>query len=201
MRKDIGLSDADRAILSRWPEVRDTAADFQALIKRMRKLFVQVVDDLEPAINARGYEVWAEEPWAEVKAYRPDWCLEGEEDPFVVALVGGLFPVGYYKVEVPNAYRALYIQGIEKLDETDLDTRFSNSLLGDLGGVPEGWESRVSDEEWYSPLWAAIPLAGDHERAELAGDKERLKQIVMRELEFFFPFGDAVARAVKRLGP
>ena len=82
-----------------------------------------------------------------------------------------------------------------------METRVKAPTLAELEVRAAVGDYFVSDEEWYSPLWAAIPLTGDHERAELAGDKERLKQIVMRELEFFFPFGDAVARAVKRLGP
>jgi len=155
-----------------------------------------VAEQLEGPFRSQGYEIKLEPDWAEFKAYRREWC-EQDDEPLVTVAVGGVFPVGYFHVEEPSAYLALYLDGIPD-DQPEQCRRFADLLYSQLGGRPAEWQDRTEDEYWFTPLWAAIPDTHDASRVALARNQQRLQKFVRDHYQKCFAIGDQLTAAVRQ---
>ena len=196
MATNISAHSTDDFILSRWVEVRDLSNAFHETTLKLRRRFKKAAQQLEAPLQSRGYALYTEIYWAELKAYRADWCVKDNE-PLVVIAIGALYPVGYYRVEEQLAYLTLYLEGFEE-DQPEQYRRFADLLYEELGGRPPGWQDRTADEDWTAPLWAALPGMDDEGRIALARNPSELKTFALQQFEKFFTIGDAITRAVRR---
>ena len=186
---------ADEFIYDRWAQARDLSRAYRQTMNKMRRRFKRVGQQLETSLGTHGYDLHVESYWAEFKAYRHDWCVKGD-DPLVVVAVGGLFPVGYFRVEEPAAYLSLYLEGFED-DQPAEYRRFADLLYKELGGRPTTWDDRTDDENWVAPLYAAIPNTDDAARISLARNPQHLKSFALEHFQKFIAIGDPITRAVK----
>lgn len=195
MAKAVRFTQRDRDIIERLAHAREVASAYRRARGMMRRQLKRVADDLAAVAKASGYELYPETEWAEFKAYRPEWCLEGSK-PIVECVVGGLFPIGYFSVEHPTAYVCLMLTGVN--DKSTEDNRqFADVLYRELGGKPPEFIDRTDDPEWTSPLYAEIPDTDDRTRSVLAQDPNRLRALATEHFQRLFQFGDAVSRAVQ----
>jgi hypothetical protein len=186
---------ADDFIFERWAQARDLSEAFHHTQKVMLRRLKRAGGELEAPLKALGYEIDVEQSWAEFKAYRPEWCVKDDE-PLVVVAVGGVFPVGYFRVDEPAAYLALFLEGFED-NQPEQYRRFADLLYQELGGRPAEWQDRTAEDDWTSPLWAAVPDTDDGARVALARDQKQLKKFTLDQFQRFFGIGDAISRAVQ----
>jgi hypothetical protein len=193
MAKAVNFDANERFLIERWASARELAQAFRRGKVKMAKQLRRVASELEPRFKAQGYDVYAEDDWAELKAYRPEWCdREGTE--LAVFVVGALYPVGYFKVEESSPFACVFLQGLDD-DDQDGIQRFGSLLRKELGGQPDGWTDRSTDQ--CSPLWVDLPDWDDTKRAMLALNPAELRQVALEQFPRMFEFGDAVGRAVQ----
>jgi hypothetical protein len=196
MAKSFHHDAMDEFVLSRWPEVRDLAAAFRGTSIKMRRRLKRAVRQLDPTFQEKGFALYTELTWAEIKAYRPAWGTS-QDEPLATLAIGAFYPVGYMQVKEPRAYAGIYL---EEFDESRPDTmlRLRDDFYRELGGKPSDWEDRTEDANWNCMLWAPLEGVDENRKAALARDASELRRFAQAEFERLFAFADPLDRAIRR---
>lgn len=195
MAKNRPETPVDAFIFERWAQARDLAYAFKRTSQQMRRRLRAAAEYVERSSVGQGFHVRLEPRWAELELQREDWGL-GRKGR-VVATLGAIFPVGYFRVGEPSAYLALQLRDMG--DESE-HRRFRDLLHAELGGLPSGWEDRTDNAEWKAPMWAPVPGTSDAERIELARYDGKLRAFAVEQLAGLTAFADPITRAARRYG-